>query len=92
MFAEPEILSKHVLRVEIEDETKVRIQFTPEGTMMLQKISKAHLKKPLAVFFFGKIVSLPLVHDDLPGPTGVLLTGHYSKASAKILCEVLSKK
>jgi preprotein translocase subunit SecD len=96
VYAKPEILPKHVVTANVDivgKKTYVNVELTNEGRKLLKELSMQHLKKPVAVFFFGEVVSLPLVRGELPGPEGgVLITGQFSRKEAECLCKHLSKK
>jgi len=65
-------------------EPQVAIQFDDEGTKLFADITKRNLKKTIAIYIDGQIVTAPTVQSEITSGEAVI-TGNYSLDEAKIL-------
>jgi preprotein translocase subunit SecD len=67
----------------------VGLEFTPEGSDLFAKITKANVGKPLAVILDGQVLSAPVIQGEITGGKAQI-TGSYSADQAKTLVRNLN--
>jgi len=68
----------------------VQIQLDDTGKDIFCKITESNIKKQMAIFVGGKLVTAPTIQDKICGGTAVI-NGDYDMASAKTLSDNLNE-
>lgn len=68
----------------LNNEPVVKLEFNDEGAKLFEKITKENLKKPVAIFLDGQIISEPVVQDTITSGTAII-NGDFTVKAAKEL-------
>lgn len=73
----------------LANQVVVRLQFNSEGTKLFSDITNANLKKPVAIFLDGQVISAPTVQNAITDGVAVI-TGNFTVDQAKQLATRLN--
>ncbi len=67
----------------------VTLSFNTEGSNLFAKITRENVGKPLAIFLDGKVISAPMIREEIAGGKAVI-SGDFTAAEAKTLVRNLN--
>ncbi len=67
----------------------VTLTFNSEGSDLFAKITRENIGKPLAIFLDGKIISAPVIREEISGGKAVI-SGNFTATEAKTLVRNLN--
>lgn len=70
-------------------QTQIRLQFNPNGSELLEEITRRNIDKPLGIFLDGELWQAPTVRAVISGGW-VVIGGFYDEESAKVLAAQLN--
>ncbi len=71
-------------------EPQVALQFNSQGAKLFSAITKKNIKKPVAIYLDGQLVSSPIVQTEIDNGKAVI-TGHFTLQEAKNLAKRLNE-
>lgn len=71
------------------NEPEISLEFNDEGAKLFREITKRNIGKPVAIFLDESILSVPVVHEEIPSGQAVI-SGTFNLKEAKELAQKLS--
>ena len=69
----------------------VELTLTAQGSEKIQKLTREHRDKPLAILIDGKVISAPTIRAAISGPS-VTISGNYTQEEVENLAKAINGK